>query len=97
MAARVFAVLSAAFLVMAVAITALLPMGLTLNHGLAAINDTVVPWMQQHSVQWAWQWVELPFLQRPLWLLPACAGLIFAGLALTFNLGKTSPSRRRRS
>ena len=97
MAARVFAVLAAVFLVVAVGIAALLPLGLTLTHGLLMIDKGVVAWLQQHSLPWAWTWVLDPFLQRPLWLLPASLGLIFAGLALTFNLGKPSPSRRRRS
>jgi len=97
MAARVFAVLAAAFLVVAVGIAALLPLGLTLTRGLLMIDEGVVAWLQQHSLPWAWNWLLLPFLQRPLWLLPASFGLICAGLALTFNLGKPSPSRRRRS
>lgn len=97
MPARICAVLSAAFLVAAVAITALLPMGYTLGRGLAQANEFALAWLQRHSLPWAWQWIALPFLERPLWLLPAGIGLIFAGLALTFNLGKPSTSRRRRS
>ncbi len=97
MAARVFAVLAAAFLVVAVGIAALMPLGLTLGHGLLMIDATFVGWLKQHSLPWAWEWVFLPFLQRPLWLVPASIGLIAAGLALSFNLGKPSPSRRRRS
>ena len=97
MAARVFAVLAAAFLVVAVGIAALMPLGLTLGHGLLMIDAGTVGWLKQHSLEWAWTWLMMPFLQRPLWLVPASLGLIAAGLALTFNLGKPSPSRRRRS
>lgn len=97
MAARIFAVLAAAFLVVAVGIAALLPPGLTLKHGLLLIDAGIVDWLKLHSLEWAWTWLMMPFLQRPLWLIPASLGLIAAGLALTFNLGKPSPSRRRRS
>lgn len=97
MAARIFAILAAAFLVAAVGIAALLPPGLTLEHGLLLIDAGIVGWVKQHSLEWTWTWLFLPFLQRPLWLVPASLGLIAAGLALTFNLGKPSPSRRRRS
>ena len=97
MAARIFAVLAATFLVAAVGIASLMPLGLTLGHGLLMLDAGVVNWAKLHSADWLWEWVEMPFLQRPLWLLPACTGLIFTGLALTFGLGKPSPSRRRRS
>ena len=97
MAARVFAVLAAALLVVAVGIAALMPLGLTLGHGLLMIDVGVVSWLKQHTSSWAWDWVLTPLLKRPLWLCPASMGLIAAGLALTFNLGKPSPSRRRRS
>ena len=97
MAARIFAVLAAAFLVVAVGIAALMPLGLTLGHGLLMIDAGVVGWLKLHSLEWAWTWLWMPFLQRPLWLVPASLGLIAAGLALTFNLGKPHPSRHRRS
>ena len=97
MAARIFAVLAAAFLVVAVGIAALMPLGLTLGHGLLMIDAGLVGWLKVHSLVWAWDWLLMPFLQRPLWLVPASIGLIAAGLALTFNLGRPSPSRRRRS
>ncbi len=97
MAARIFAVLAATFLVAAVGIASLMPLGMTLGYGLQRLDAGMVGWAKLHSVSWLWDWVEQPFLQRPLWLLPACAGLISTGLALTFSLDKPSPSRRRRS
>jgi hypothetical protein len=97
MAARIFAVLAAVFLVAAVGIASLTPLGLTLAQGILMLHSTALEWARAHSAVWLWTWVELPFLLRPLWLLPACLGVIAAGLALTFNLGKPSPSRRRRS
>jgi hypothetical protein len=95
MAARVFAVLSAAFLVVAVGIASLTPIGLTLSQGLLMWNSNSLGWLRLHSLDWAWEWLAWPVLLRPVWLIPASIGLIFAGMALTFNLGKPSASRRR--
>lgn len=94
---RIFTVLAAVFLVGAVGIAALTPYGLTLGQGLAMADRSAVEWARSNSPGWLWTWIELPFLLRPLWLLPACLGVICAGLAASFNLGKTSTSRRRRS
>lgn len=97
MAARIFAILAAAFLVTAVGIAALTPLGLTLAQGLLLLDKSLLDWAKAHSLPWIWTWIEMPFLLRPLWLLPASLGVVCAGVALTFNLGKASPSRRRRS
>ena len=97
MASRVFAVLAAFFLVAAVATAALTPMGMTLGQALLSLDRTAVEWLRGHSTGWAWSWVELPFLLRPRWLLPACMGVVCAGLAMSFNRESRSTSRRRRS
>lgn len=97
MVARVFAVLSAAFLVTAVGLAALTPTGMSLGLGLATISQAALGWLQAHCPAFLWDVLFAPFLQRPAWLPPAFIGLICAGVALTFNLGKPSPSRRRRS
>ncbi len=97
MTARIFAILAAVFLVAAVGIAALTPLGMTLAQGLLQVDKGFVEWARSHSLPWIWTWIEMPFLLRPLWLLPACLGVICAGLAMTFNLGKASTTRRRRS
>lgn len=97
MAARIFAVLAALFLVTAVALATLTPQGLTLGQGLLMLDRGSAAWLRAHSAGWLWDWLELPFLVRPLWLVPAFLGLICVGLSATLNLGKPSPSRRRRS
>ena len=97
MTARIFAVLSAVFLVVAVGAAALTPLGLTLAQGLLIMDRGSIDWAKLHSASWIWNWIAMPFLLRPLWLLPASLGVICAGVAMTFNLGKASPSRRRRS
>jgi hypothetical protein len=97
MAARVFAVLAALLLVSAVAIGTLTQPGMTLGQGILLLDRGALLWLRDHSAAWMWDWTELPFLVRPLWLIPACLGLICAGMAASLNLGNASPSRRRRS
>lgn len=97
MATRIFAVLAAVFLVGAVGIAALTPSQWSLGIGLVQMNPAATDWIHDHSPSWAWTYTVLPFLQRPLWLLPACVGLVCSGLAASFNLGKSTNTRRRRS
>ncbi len=97
MLARVFAVLAALLLVGAVAIAALTPAGLTLGQGLLLLDRNSPAWLRAHTAIWMWDWLELPFLVRPLWLIQASLGVICAGMAATLNLGNASPSRRKRS
>ena len=96
-ASRIFAALAALFLVSAVAIAALAPLGMTLGQGLMLMDGTWLSWLQKQSPPWSYTWLELPFLLRPLWLIPAGIGLICAGAAASLNFGRASPSRRRRS
>lgn len=97
MAARIFMILAAVLLVAAVGIAALTPLGLTLSQGLLEFDRHSLTWLSGHSTAWIWTWIETPFLLRPLWLLPAGAGVVCAGIATSFNIRKPSPSRRRRS
>jgi hypothetical protein len=96
-ASRVLAALAALFLVIAVAIASLTPLGMTLGQGLMLMDSGWLAWVQKHSASWMWTGVELPFLLRPLWLIPAAMGLICAGAAASLSFGKPSPSRRKRS
>ncbi len=96
-ASRILATFAALFLVTAVAIAALTPFGMTLGQGLMLMDSGWLTWMQKQSPSWAWNWLELPFLLRPLWLIPAGIGLICAGAAASLNFGRASPSRRKRS
>ena len=96
-ASRIFATLAALFLVSAVAIAALTPLGMTLGQGLVLLDGSWLAWLQKQSAPWCWAWLELPFLLRPLWLVPAGVGLICAGAAASLNFGRASPSRRKRS
>lgn len=95
MVARIFAVFAAIFLVASVAIGALTPPGLTLGQGMAMLDRNGPTWLREHSLMLLWNWIEVPFMQRPLWLIPACLGLICVGMATTLNIGDASPRRRR--
>ena len=97
MLARIFAVLSALFFVTAVGIAALTQLGTTLAWGLKAIEPSSLGWIQEHSSSWVLNWIAKPLLERPLWLVPVSLGVVFAGLAASFNLGNATTSRRRRS
>lgn len=95
MAARLFAVFAALLLVASIAIGTLMPPGITLGQALALMDRAGPAWLREHSNAWLWNWLEVPFMVRPLWLIPAFLGLICAGMATTLNLGDASPRRRR--
>ena len=97
MLARLFAVLAAVFLVGSVALGALLQPGTNLAQAMLDINNATLDRFKAVSPVWIWEWVCVPLLVRPVWLLPAALGLIAAGVAATFNLGEASSHRRKRS
>ncbi len=95
MVARIFAVFAALLLVASVAIGTLFPPGLSLGQGVAMLDHNGPNWLREHSFAWLWNWLEVPFMVRPLWLIPACLGLICVGMATMLNIGDASPRRRR--
>ncbi len=97
MIARTFAVLAAVFLVAAVALAALLSPEMPLGEALQMTGSDIVGRWRELSSVWSWQWLSVPVLSRPVWLLPAAIGLVCAGFAASFNLGRTSQSHRKRS
>ncbi len=74
-----------------------LPLGqalLGLDHAsLASLHALVV----QHASADIWQIIGVPILQRPAWMLPVMAAIIFGGLSLTLRPRAAAPTRRRRS
>ncbi len=100
--AKTFAVLAAVFLVGAVAIAALGPDDLSLGDGLAAIDQfrlaALERFVRTHLSGWIWDHPVKGLLMRPIWLLPAAFGLIFAGASATAVTSSNAlNSRRRRS
>ena len=98
---RIFACLSAVFLVGAVAVALLGPPGIALGQALVAIDhhmlDVLRSGVERLFAPWLWSEVILPILVRPAWLPPAALGLVFAGLCLTVPPGRRAerPPQRR--
>lgn len=86
---RVLWVLAAAALVGAFALATMLPPMTSLGEMVAMLNNrtlVVLPRIVRGSLgDWAWQWLVLPLLMRPVWLLPTAAGVVFGGLAITLH------------
>ncbi len=100
-ASRALAVLAAATLVAAFALATLLQPTLTLA-GLVVMDDAHIlfaarEFVLAHLPAWVWTDVAMPVLQRPCWLLPASAGIIFAGgsMSLAFRNGVPRSHRKR--
>ncbi len=102
MLARVFAVLAAVMLVGAVAAGTLAPQDFSLGEALASLDHlrltAVELWVRAHLTPWIWDHPLRALMDRPIWLVPAAVGLLFAGGAMTAaSTHKATPSRRRRS
>jgi uncharacterized protein (DUF2062 family) len=97
--ARVLAVLAAASLVAAFALATLLPPPLTLAQMVAMLDARLLydahEFVANHLSAWLWTHLLLPVLLRPCWLIPAAAGLLFAGAAMTLNSRKGLPRSHR--
>lgn len=95
---RAFAVLAALLLVGSVALGTLGPPDLPLGQLLVMIDHDLVGSLQNALPPWVWVHLAAPLLVRPCWLVPAGAGLIAAGLALTLaSRADARASHRRRS
>ena len=94
-AARIFAVLASVLLVAAVALAALSPAGASLGQMIMLAEPRTVPWMTGHAPDWFWTWLELPFLLRPPWLIPAGLGLVCAGAAGSLTWSRQAAPHRR--
>ena len=100
--AKTFAVLAAICLVGAVALGTLGPDDLSLGDGLLAFDNLRLAaferFVRLHLSDWIWDRPIRALLVRPIWLLPACIGLVFAGAsASAASRGNALNSRRRRS
>ncbi len=100
-AQRVFAVLSAMLLVGAVALATLGPPEVPLGQVMFMIDHDLMnalhSGIEQHVAAWVWNYLVQPVMVRPAWLVPACAGLLCAGLSLTLSTRKTTHRSHRRS
>ena len=99
--ARTFAVAAAILLVSAVALGTLAGDGMTLGGGLLAADFQLAAmerFVRLHMSGWLWDHPLKALLGRPVWLLPAAFGIIFAGASATAaSQGNAMNSRHRRS
>jgi hypothetical protein len=94
---RVMAVLAAAFLVGAFALATVASPDIPLGAALYTLHPQSLYVIQAHLSAWLWSGAAMPLLVRPAWLVPACLGVVCAGLALTAASRKgpqRSPRRR---
>jgi hypothetical protein len=102
MLAKVFAVVAAIMLVGAVAAGTLGPPDTSLGEALTSLDHlrvaAVEAYIRIHLSAWFWDHPVRALMGRPVWLVPACVGVLFAGGAMTAaSLQKAPTSRRRRS
>ncbi|WP_158742696.1 hypothetical protein [Acidisphaera sp. L21] len=99
---KILAVLSATMLVIAVAVATLGPQEMSLAEALTALDNmrytAVEAYFRLHISAWIWEHPVRALLVRPPWLVPAAAGVLLGGAAMTMASTQKAPnSRRRRS
>ena len=86
---RVLAVLAAMALVGAFALATMLPPLTSLAELMAMLDSPTLinlpATIHGHAPAWVWEWLVLPLLMRPVWLLPAAFGVVLGGLAITLH------------
>ncbi len=100
-AQRILAVIAAILLVGAVAVATLGPPGVPLGQVLFMFDHDLMTVLhsgvEKHLASWIWDYLVVPLLLRPAWLVPAAAGLICAGVALSLSGRKPAHRSHRRS
>lgn len=98
---RILAVIAAVLLVAAVGIATFGPESVTLGQALFLLSgtalDTLLKWSNRVLGAWASASIVQPLLLRPAWLVPASAGIVCSGLALSLSNRKTTHRSHRRS
>ena len=101
MAQRILAILSAVLLVGAVALAMLGPPGVPLGQVMFMVDhdlmDVVHQFIGTHLATWMWDYIIMPLLLRPAWLVPAALGLICGGASLSLSNRKSTHRSHRRS
>ena len=98
---RVLAVISAVFLVSAVAVATFGSESMSLGQALFMLDQDIVgrllTWSNRVWGSRLWETVMQPLLARPAWLVPASAGIICIGLSLSLSNRKSASRSHRRS
>jgi hypothetical protein len=89
------------FLVGAVAVAMLGPPEVPLGQLLFMIDhdlmDATHNFIDAHIAAWLWDYLVVPLMLRPAWLVPAGLGLICGGVSLSLSTRKTTHRSHRRS
>jgi hypothetical protein len=100
-AQRVLAVVSAALLVGAIALAMLGPPQVPLGQLLFMVDHDLMEaahgFVGSHLATWLWDYLMVPVLVRPAWLVPAAIGLICGGTSLSLSTRKSAHRSHRRS
>jgi hypothetical protein len=98
---RVFAVAAAVFLVGSVALASLLPADMRLDQAIQAWHPSALVRLQAATIanfgHGLWSTLFLPFLGRPVWLIPVCLGILCVGGAVSALTRLPAERTRRRS
>ena len=100
-AQRILAVLAAMLLVGAVALAMLGPPEVPLGQVLFMVDhdlmNAVHRFIGTHLATWLWDYLIVPLMLRPAWLVPAALGLICGGVSLSLSTRKSTHRSHRRS
>ena len=100
-AQRILAVLAAALLVGAVALAMLGPPDVPLGQAIFMIDHDLMEaahrFVGLHLASWLWDYVLVPLLIRPAWLVPAGLGLVCGGVSLSLSTRNSARRSHRRS
>jgi hypothetical protein len=100
-AQRILAVLAAMLLVGAVALAMLGPPGVPLAQALFMVDhdlmEAVHTFIGTHLAMWLWDYLVVPLMLRPAWLVPAALGLVCGGMSLSLSTRKSTHRSHRRS
>ena len=98
---RVLAIVSAALLVGAIALAMLGPPQVPLGQLLFMVDHDLMEAVHQfvgsHLASWLWDYLLVPVLVRPAWLVPGAIGLICGGMSLSLSTRKSAHRSHRRS
>ena len=98
---RVLAILAAMLLVGAVALAMLGPPAVPLGQVLFMVDhdlmEAVHGFIGTHLAAWLWNYLVLPLMLRPAWLVPAALGLLCGGASLSLSTRKSTHRSHRRS
>jgi len=98
---RVLAILAAMLLVGAVALAMLGPPAVPLGQVLFMVDhdlmEAVHGFIGKHLATWLWDYLVLPLMLRPAWLVPAALGLLCGGASLSLSTRKSTHRSHRRS